>query len=427
MRPGAPAVRWLRAPQTLRLPNASARQQANDPAAGYYGALFLAVTFWPYSALDRELTTAFLVTVSILALVLRPQQLPNLSKPLIVFIAYVLAVVFLDALRGGVGRYYLSHSNHILQFVLYYVAISKLVQSVDWQQLITSSWFITAGLVYSTIYYCVFRDIDLNIALYATVIGIFLRGHHEGRTGEFLLLLAIGLALSIFVGRLSVILVMTVIPIFYLWRPKRVVVIAIASMVLVAPVAFYLLIDVPTLRWLYALDHNTAIRAEFVRAATSLLQQSPLLGIGFDAPYRPTAFPYLEAHPYLNDPVAVQTISNHHSLFDLALRLGLPAAILFWFGIVHMRRNESNALWAMLCLIAAIGLSFNAWFENQYQLPQFVLTIALMQMLPGRSEAASSSDPGARTTFGRSHAGIASTDSPPTKRTWMQGGKRPRW
>jgi hypothetical protein len=363
------------------------RQYATDWASQFGAFLFLGLVFWPYSAVDRQLTVAFLVAVSIAALAVRPLQLPVLSKPLLVFIAYFLAIVFLDVLRGGAGSYYLSHSNHVLQFSLYYVALSKIVQSCECERLLSSTGFIAFGLLYSAVYYYFVDDIDVNMALYATIIGIFLRGYTERRLATFLLLAAIAVIVALNLGRASVVLVMSAVLLLYWWRPDKRLVVSIASLIVLAPLIFYMALDVPALRWLYLLDHNTAIRAEFIQGASTLLQQSPFFGIGFDAPYRPTAYPYVGSHPYLNYPAAVQSISNHHSLFDIALRLGIPIALLFWVGLIRTQRKEGDGLFALLCVIAAIGLSFNAWFENQYQLPQFVLTIALLQWFPKRSNS----------------------------------------
>lgn len=362
--------------------NARAARPAGAIGNSLATALLTAVVFWPYTAVDRPLSVAFLLFVSLVALAYRPLRLPHAAPAMVAFIALFWLAFTLDGATNGWGPYALSQSNHIVQFSVYYFAFLKICQTCDWRGLFTSRRFIAFGLVYSAIYYAVFNDIEINMALCVTIFGLFLRGTSAKRTfGPFAVLLGVAVCLALTSIRSSVLLVMVIVLAAY-WAPpltRRTAALA-SIVVLLAPLVFYRMLDVDALRWLYAFDHNTAIRAEFIRGASRLLEASPITGIGFGDAYRPTNFPYVGRHPYLTDPETVHIISNHHSLFDVALRLGIPAAVLFWWGMLGSRTAETNKrFYLLLLLIASVGMSFNAWFENQYQLPQFALTIALIQ------------------------------------------------
>ncbi|MDB5538828.1 MAG: hypothetical protein JWQ89_555, partial [Devosia sp.] len=270
---------------------------------------------------------------------------------------------------------------------------AKIVQGCDWVGIITSKRFLTLTAILSAAYFWYYdralaggSERDVNITMLILLLGLFIRGRRQAPIGHFLAMLAISGVMILSSDRASVVLILAVILAAY-WFPisRRTTAIAVA-VTLLLPIGYYLLINSQTVLWLYKLDHNTGIRAEFIRGATSLLQQSPVFGVGFGGPYRPANFHYLQPHPLLSDFDALRVVPNHHSLFDVALRLGIPAALLFGLGTFRL---GSSAAWhdvtPLLCIIVAIGLSFNAVFENQYQLPQLVLVISLLQAGPGRA------------------------------------------
>lgn len=351
-----------------------------------HAVCFFVLLCWPYSLIDRQLSVAMLVAVSVIALLNQPLRLPRLSPMLVVFLCYFALVLGLQVLGGGLNPFALSQSNHIIQFAIYYFAFAKIVQGCDWTGIITSRRFLIAAAALSGLYYCLFalapggNESDLNITLLALLLGLFIRGRDRSRLLHFAVMLVISTIVIATSDRSSVVLMLGVV-LFLFWfpLPPRTTGLVVA-IVLLLPVAFYLLIDNQTVLWLYKLDHNTGIRAEFIRGAASLLQQSPLWGTGFGGPYRPVNFPYLSAHPYLRDLATVHTISNHHSLFDVALRLGIPAALVFSLGIFRSDPGQGRSpAYQVLCVAAAVGLSFNAMFENQGQLPQLVLIVLMLQ------------------------------------------------
>ena len=117
------------------------------------------------------------------------------------------------------------------------------------------------------------------------------------------------------------------------------------------------------------MDHNTYIRAEFVRGAFPLLADKPLFGLGFGPSYRPLNFNYLSTHSLLTNMQHLNIVSNHHSVFDTAYRLGMVPAACFVFAL-FVRPNLKNysRILKFTMLTLGIGLSLNAWFENQAQM-----------------------------------------------------------
>jgi hypothetical protein len=350
----------------------------------FHATSFLVLAWWPYAIAPPQLTLAVLVATSLVALLNRPMVLPQLAGVMVAFILYSLSVIALHVLGGGTDAFSLSQFNHLIQFALYYVAFAKIVQRCDWLAIVASTRFLVVTALLWLLYSFIsgplgFAHSDLGMTLMMLLVGLFVRGEQQHRLMTFLVILAVGVALLLVTQRLTVLLLSAVLLTIY-WMPLRPWMTAtMVAIVLFTPIIFYLGIDNTTVKWLYQLDHNTSIRAEFIRGGANLLAQSPLVGIGFGEPYRPTAFPYMHRHPLLNDAIAVSTVPNHHSLFDVALRLGIPAALgLAWGIFAASGKRERGSLVAMLSIVAAVGMSFNAWFENQYALPELVLVIALL-------------------------------------------------
>ncbi|MEX1179725.1 MAG: O-antigen ligase family protein [Cucumibacter sp.] len=319
-------------------------------------------------------------------LLLSIRRLPKLN---VVMLAFVL--VFLGqlafSLGGTVSAYYLfSHTNHLIQFIFYYYAFVHLATVCDWRAIWMDRRFMLAAAgvlalesLFGLVQWGSPGFSEFNLALFGLVAGLFMRGQRGKRLTHFLILIAICLPLALISSRASFSVILALILVLYWVDLPEWTIRALATVILAGPIVLYLALPPDALRWLYALDHNSGIRADFVRGAWYYLQNSPIFGIGFEAPYRPTNFNYATEHPYLNSLFATQIISNHHSLFDVALRMGLPAAALLWWAIFMGRRLRAPArIHAVLYLVLAIGLSFNAWLENQGQLPVFALLAAML-------------------------------------------------
>ncbi len=161
-----------------------------------------------------------------------------------------------------------------------------------------------------------------------------------------------------------------------------------ACLVLIAaPVVVYLLVDTDQLLYLRQIDHNTFIRAEFIRAASTLLVEHPLAGIGFGVEYRPLNFSYLEVHRLTAGLVEVNTVTNHHSVFDVALRLGIPAAMLFVYGVfLRPGCGPGDRIQQFALLMLGVNLSLNAWLEDQAQIAMVSLLVATVLVRGTRAQ-----------------------------------------
>lgn len=356
-------------------------------------ALLLVLLLWPHSISDRQLSITMLLAVSTIAILNRPFILPRVSIPLLVFFSYFAAVLALQALGGGLNRYALSQANHLVQLPIYYYAFSKILQGCNWSGIISSPFFLVAAALASTVYGGYLLDVganqsDVSITLIAWMLGLFIRGGERQPVTHFLAVLGVAIAILAITDRSSVVLILLTIPAMYLLSVPRHVLRLGVLVILLAPILFYLVLSYHDLLRLYQLDHNTGIRADFIRGGASLLGQSPLFGIGFGEPYRPTGFSYGEEHQLLNEVESVHIVPNHHSLFDVALRLGIPAAALFWWGVFNTAPSAvDRRVYPLLAVVAAVELSFNAWLENQYMLPQLTIIVAMMHagLIDGRT------------------------------------------
>lgn len=351
-------------------------------------ACLVALVLWPYALAPTQITLAALGLVSAVAVLNRPLQLPRLSPLLVLFSAWFGLALGLRLLGGNLNWFVLSQSNHLVQFAVYYYAFVKVAQGCNWATVLSSRAFLIVAGVATIVYSGYLSGLgegenqsDLSITLLALLVGLFLRGQHKSRLLHYAIIACFGAVGLFTTGRSSVAMLLAIILVAY-WIPlPRRLTLLVVSLILIVPIVFYLAVDPQTLIHVYAFDHNTGIRAEFIRGATHLLEQSPIFGVGFGGPYRPINFPYLYRHTLLNDLDAVHIVSNHHSLFDIAFRLGIPSAVVFAIGVFWSpMRSRHTTIVPVLSIVAASGLSFNAWLENQYMLPQLVLLIALMQV-----------------------------------------------
>lgn len=372
----------------LTVPDRASRtprsQRHQERAAKLSAALFLLILSWPVRLVPPTWSIVFFSAIAFVTLVAFCRTRLAIPIALAAFFGVSLAEVAFHAFVDGVGPYFISQSNHLLQFPIYYTAILLLLQNFDWQKLLSSSHVILYMLILVLVYSTIDRMLpdyegynEVDITLFSVLIGLFLR-KREGKLSGYLLYPII-VVVSFLSDRFSVPIVLALFVIFSFVRPNIRIVIVVAIFVILAPLFIYTNLSTSQLQWIYQIDHNTGIRAEFVRGAFGKLLESPIFGIGFDTPYRPDTFNYLYPHPLLTDADRVNVVSNHHSVFDTALRLGAPAAILFVFGIFFGgQKSISRDLGAVLMLSIAIGISFNAWFENQAQILELAFLIALL-------------------------------------------------
>jgi O-antigen ligase len=127
-------------------------------------------------------------------------------------------------------------------------------------------------------------------------------------------------------------------------------------------------------------DHNTYIRAEFLRSAFSMLDDNFIFGLGFGTPYRDPSYDYLHWHPFLVWEEDVRTVTNHNSVFDAYFRFGLIFGTLFLMVILRYIFSSYSERGAQIAaFLLAMGVSFNAFMENSNQMPVLCFLLAYLR------------------------------------------------
>ncbi|MEZ5744051.1 MAG: O-antigen ligase family protein [Sphingomonadaceae bacterium] len=223
----------------------------------------------------------------------------------------------------------------------------------------------------------VFNDFTINsLALCA---GILCRSR-EGKLRLYWQFVGATIVLLAAYARAGPIFIILSFVVFYHFSIAATLVRIFATVLIFFPLVIYLSIDDATMLSLKEIDFNTYIRAEFIRGALPTFLEAPLFGSGFEVPYRDVRYAgYLVDHPLLRVDFRADFVSNHHSIFDIALRLGIFGAGLFYFLTVLRPGLLRSEQWRSFLLVAlAQGFGMNAWFENQNQLIQAILILALL-------------------------------------------------
>ena len=348
--------------------------------------LFVSYCFWPFGITSDFVDLAFLafVTVTSIALSLRRLVLPNAAMLLF---AGVVAVQIGISVREGVDvTYFLSHTNHLVQFTVYVFAALQLSLSCDWRH-IWADWRFQGAALSVVVGTMLLRAAGITepggdtetLALFALLGAVFINARTKKKIKWFLVLAALSAVLASLSSRLSFSAMMLSVLVLYWVDLPEWLLRCLAMAIILVPPLVYLSLSPEALLWLYEIDANAGIRADFIRGAWFYLQQAPLFGIGFEGAYRPMNFSYGIQHPYLNSLWETQVISNHHSMFDVALRLGFPAAALLWWSVFmgpKIRRLER--FHSVLYIAISVGVSINPWLEDQDQLPMIAFLVALV-------------------------------------------------
>lgn len=129
-------------------------------------------------------------------------------------------------------------------------------------------------------------------------------------------------------------------------------------------------------------DDNGNIRIEMIQGAGAQLNLLTFFsGIGFGTPFRDSLYAYEIGHPLLTEISSVYKISNHNSLYDLFLRLGVLIYYFFIFRILSikllLKNKVSNVLFFMYIVII-YSLFFNAYLDST----KLTIYFALMLVAP---------------------------------------------
>ena len=362
-------------------------------AMSVFDVLFLLVILWPASIVSPLITAIAMAAISVIALIAGLRGPMVKLGPYWVLAMLVFVQLALSLLRSDSFGVIFSQSNHLIQLLVLYPGFALLIVHARWQQLLRSKGTILAliaMIVTSTLYESLFVDnVDfsgdrllsvhnISINVIALTVSFFLLDRSERYRMIFPMafFVVFGLLVSY---RITASLYYYFCGILFLLTFRSVTIKAICALLVLGPIVLYLAADKDTLAEFLKFDHNTYVRAEFMRGAFPTLLQNPVFGVGFDVPFRDTHFAYLTDHPLLRTDDQANLVSNHHSIFDTALRLGLlGAAALYYWVFVKPELGKGYSYRSIMMIALALGLGSNAWFENQHQIAQVTLIIALL-------------------------------------------------
>ena len=336
---------------------------------------------------------------------------------------YAIVAQTLLSLHGGINwSNYFSQSNHFWQFCILFFFLSHVFANSNWESMIASPKFLLL-LVGSNLVNIFTKflsgggfgiyEFNVNILF---LLGAALIQDHRSRTNFLMFGLLIAIALALF-SRSSSYLILATAIICYVFPVHLRIAKVLAMVIVAAPVVIYLNLSHSELLGALQFDHNTYIRAEFMRGSVEYIKHNFLFGIGFDHPYRDVGFHYITHHPFLIRPDIVDIVSNHHSIYDTVLRTGIvgagPLCWLLWGGV---RPTRGRRFTAFLLLMMAFGLSLNAWMEDQKHLAMVAVIAvlsnrALHSTRPDRRFGAPPWNP--RAWFTREEQPVDDDDEPP--------------
>ena len=285
-------------------------------------------------------------------------------------------------------RYYFSHINHYIQFFIIYIffitallLVGVRIIAYSGKLSIISAFSILINIIaiYGDTGELKYTKFDINYASFLIFSLLYLRYSVSSRLIKAVLVVATLLFAILLSGRASFVLITMVWAFYIYYDLSRYVLYAAVLTVLLVTTVSPFFISEASLDKLYELDHNSGIRVEFIRSAGELIKEAPLFGDGFNTPYRLTDYDYLRPHVLLTGYEETEIVSNHNSLIDTVLRIGLVPAV-FLFYVLYFRRIRYQNLFVrgFLLLGLSIGLTVDAWFENQVQMVAFAFWSSLV-------------------------------------------------
>jgi hypothetical protein len=348
---------------------------------------FIAFVAFPHEVFDTLIAALCIMAISTLYIILNIRDAFSIKYGnvfvlffFIVANALVLySILFLDPFDATVIR----QSNHLVQFVVYthflVMVMSRpgfLKETLD----MSSTKIILFASFSASIIAAVNRDgyvhdISPNGFMLLISLLFFTRLNLKNLV-FFVLVLGMYFGAIYSSGRMTPMLMMAVLILCrVVYLPSFSI--KFGSLCIIAlPIIYYLTLSRTELYDLLNFDHNTYIRAEFMRAAFQQLNESMLTGVGFGPSWRPYDFDYVTSHTLLSDPEKLSIVSNHHSVFDIAYRLGVPIAICFVVALFVVPKIDNLSGAVMIAL--AIALSLNAWLEAQPRLYNVAVFAAIL-------------------------------------------------
>lgn len=370
---------------TLSLGNA----QINSSRASFSevpGAIcFIFFCLMPFEFLPNAFSGAVLLSLALISIFSKF----HLS---VLFNRSFLFLTFLIAMHSGISlfsvenfEFYLQQANGYWQFIALYVAFSCIIKGRLWISILKSPVFFILLILASAINlvprYLQGGGFEVHI-ISLPILMIFLRCFIVKDDGDSLSLaahIALAICVGMLVSRATLLAVILVFPVILYYNPRSLFVKAACTAALLGPAIFYILADNDWIYYWQFNDFNTAIRAEFIKGAMGGFAKNLFFGIGFDAPYRDMHYPYVLNHILLNNHVAVNSISNHNSFFDIGLRLGLPASVAMYFLVVIRPDLSSEFRFkAFLMIFVCLSMGSNASLEDQNEILSVIMAMAIL-------------------------------------------------
>lgn len=354
--------------------------------------ILLLIVFFPYSILPSIYTILFFVTLTLVKFYNKALNYFYISMPLFCFVLYAFMMVLLAVYHRKEISVVISQSNHIFQFFIYYTLFSNIFRNVSFVSFFTRNIIFYLCLCLMFIFFVKvtflgrpdYSGLDINFVSLMVAIWVFIQGKSSGTKLLYLIFfLFFSISIASRSSFLFIVFVFVFVFVFFngISLPRYLVNIS-ALFIILLPIFLALGVSYSSLDIIYQDDFNAGIRLEFLRSAMSNLDGINILGLGFGLEYRNISYDYLINHVFLVDEDGVNIISNHHSVFDTYYRLGIVGVTLFLYSILIKNSGRTFiGIEVFLVISISVGLSVDAWFENQLQMPMFAYLSALLMYI----------------------------------------------
>lgn len=350
-----------------------------------FDILFLAAILWPYYSMPATVTAVFMISVATFGILFGLGKGRQKLGLFWLFAAIVILRAVASIEPGTNWDVYFKQSNHLFQFLILYPGFVLIVSNANWVELLLrkSVFLLVTFVVAITSLQAVLTSDDstlhnINLNWMAMVLTFFFQRRRFSMANVFWFSLMVLLAALVF-DRTTNLALMAFALVIFVWDMPGWVCRVICILAVFLPIFLYLIAPSHLLLEVREIDPNTWIRAEFLRGAFPYLTSNPIFGTGFDTPYRDWTFRYTADHPLLREPFRTELVGNHHSVFDTALRLGIPAALLLaYLAFIRPDLGQGYTYRKVAMAALALGLGNNAGFENQKELAMVALLIALL-------------------------------------------------
>lgn len=359
--------------------------------------VLLILICFPYLVFDELISAFFVASSASLAIMngLFNARVPKIY-PLYIFFTIIIFWTIIALVAGTEVNILIRQANHFWQYIVLALGFVYATSRVDIAEFLLSP-FVRSLLIIS-VSLTFFSDISERGYVYGfTPNTIFLLASClVDRKNRFYSAIVSIYIISVFAltgNRATPFLIIAIFCASLFFAPRTYFTKSLCLLIISFSILAPILIDESVLYEILKLDHNSYIRAEFLRGAWPIMQEHMLTGVGFGSEYRQYGYTYLTDHPLLRLPQHLTYVSNHNSFFDTALRLGIPATLALIYAIyIRPSFDKKNKLAFFIMVALTVGLSANAWFEDQNQLANVAFMSAYLSVLRKREKDISSSN-----------------------------------